>query len=303
MKKLLALLLTCLMVLMLFTSCSSSTMNEGSNSPGYTDSGYKSESSDYTSGKGNDAEPPAEDANDLTRKIIKTYRTRMETLNYDSAVARIVAEANAFGGYIASSSQDGGGNNSRRSASYTVRIPAAKAEEYLAAISGECNVLSSSLDTEDVTDSYYGYKARLDSLIVQEERLMSMLEKAETLSELLTLEDRLSDVRAEINGIHSKLQLMDKSVDYSFIYLTLYEVKEYVEPEAESYLARVGRSFVEAFKSFATVLGEIFIIFIWLLPYMAVAAVVTLVIILLLRYDKKKRLKKQQSNQEKEENK
>lgn len=288
MKKVFALVLTLLMVMMLFTSCSDGGV-------AMNDSSYNKSESGYTTESTTTSDDVAKDENALARKIIKTYRIRMETLEYDVAAALITSAAESFGGYISEATQEGVSSTSSsyttRSATYTVRVPAESADAYIEHISGDCNVLSSSLATQDVTDSYYGYQARLDSLIVQEERLTAMMEKAQTLSELLTLEDKLSDVRAEINGINSSLQLMDKSVTYSYVYVTLKEVKEYQEPEAESYLSRLGASFVGAFESFVTVVGEIFIAFVWMLPYLLIAAVIAVIVIVCTKKRKDKKNK------------
>ncbi len=295
-KGLFALLLTASML----ASC-------GSGGESTNDAGYKSETNGgYVNGTTVNDSSSAVDDSITSRKIIKTYRVRMETLEYDKAVATITSETEAYGGYIAKASQDGYATSTSeriRTATFTVRVPAEYADAYLERISGDCNVLSSSLDTEDVTDSYYGYKAQLDSLVIQEERLLAMMEKATYLSELLELEDKLTDVRAEINGIHSQLQLMDKSVEYSYIYLTLNEVEVYQEPEAESYLARVGNSFVSAFKSFADVIGEIFIGFIWVLPYLIVMSGIIVVAVLCTNRARERRLIKMQEKQNHEEKK
>ena len=295
MKKVFALVLTLLMVMMLFTSCSDGGV-------AMNDSSYNKSESGYTTESTTTSDDVAKDENALARKIIKTYRIRMETLEYDVAAALITSAAESFGGYISEATQEGVSSTSSsyttRSATYTVRVPAESADAYIEHISGDCNVLSSSLATQDVTDSYYGYQARLDSLIVQEERLTAMMEKAQTLSELLTLEDKLSDVRAEINGINSSLQLMDKSVTYSYVYVTLKEVKEYQEPEEESYFSRLGGSFVGAFESFVTVVGEIFIAFVWMLPYLLIAAVVLVIVIVC---NKKRKDKKNKTDIEKKD--
>ncbi len=303
MKKIFILITTLLLCLSLFVSCSDGTaMNDSY-------AGMKGDYN-YSGGAGYDSESVMEstptstesEAAALERKIIKTYRVSLETKNYDSAVNKITAAATSFGGYIAEARQDGSGDTEReRYASFTIRVPKDRAEEFLAYISENENVVSSTLATDDVTDSYYGYQATLESLTVQEERLMSMLEKAETLSELLQLEDKLSEVRAEINGIHSKLQLMDKSVDYSYVYVTLDEVKEYKEPEKETYFSRFIASFGEAFTSFATVIGEILIIFIWLLPYLLVLGVVVALVLFFTARGRKRKEKKTENQTEKKD--
>jgi cytochrome c-type biogenesis protein CcmH/NrfF len=299
MKKTMALVLALIMVMMLFTSCGAKAEANDMMVADRTEGGYMTSDGSYPE---KESEEMAKDEVSLERKIIKTYRVRMETLAYDEATTLISSAAQSFGGYIAEASQEGVSSSassySTRSATYTVRIPAERADAYIEFISGDCNVLSSSLTTQDVTDSYYGYQARLDSLVIQEERLAAMMEKAETLTELLTLEDKLSEVRAEINGINSSLQLMEKSVSYSYVYVTLREVKEYQEPEEESYLSRMGSSFVGAFKSFVNVLGEILIVLIWVLPYLIVAAVILMVLIV---YNVRRKRKKTNEDNEKKD--
>lgn len=223
------------------------------------------------------------DDDPITRKIVKTYRLELETLDFTKAGTLIVSTAEALGGYVSESSERStsisGSSGSTRYASYTIRVPADKADEYLEAIEAECNVLRSTLTTEDITDSYYGYKAQLDSLLLQEERLTAMLEKADSLDYLLTLEDKLAQVRAEINSINSKLQLMDKSVNYSYVYITLSEVYKYQPAAQISYWQRVGNAFTGAFETFGNVISTAFLGIVWVLPFLLLGGIIAVIII------------------------
>ena len=290
---LVSLMLALVTVAMLFVSCGAAEMDAvyPSANGGALKGDYGYDEVWEETATPSEEKPVMDESTMPERKIIKTYRVRMETLRYDAAVELITDAVSEFGGYMSNASQEGTGVNSARtrSASFTVRIPADRAEAYIERISGECNVLSSSLTTEDVTDTYYGYEARMESLLLQEERLLAMMEKADKLSDLITLEDKLSSVRAEINGLNKQLQLMDKSVQYSYIYVTLNEVKEYKEPEKVTYFDRLFESLGGTFKSFASVLGEILIVLIWVLPYGAVAAVVVVVIVACSKRNKKKK--------------
>lgn len=288
MKKSIALLLSLLMVLALFCSCGDSKSTYDSDPlPGQNgDDPSKEENSELSKD-----EISSED--DVTRKIVKTYRLELEALDYAKASALIISAAESVGGYVAESNERStslsSSSGNTRYASYTIRVPADKADEYLEAIQTECNVLRSSLTTEDVTDSYYGYKAQLESLLLQEERLTAMLEKADSLDYLLTLEDKLTQVRSQINTINSKLQLMEKSVDYSYVYITLSEVHQY-QPTAEiSYWQRVGNAFTGAFETFGTVISSVFIGFIWVLPFLLLGGVIAVVIVAAERNKRKKR--------------
>ena len=165
-------------------------------------------------------------------------------------------------------------------------------EEYLETLRTTCNVLRSSLSTDDITDSYYDYQAKLDSLRLQEERLTAMLEKADSLDYMITLEDKLTEIRTEINAINSALQLMDKAVNYSYVYLTLSEVKEYSPPSGESYWQRIGKAFVGAMDTFVDVMGEIFIVIIWISPFLLLGIIIAIVIVAVKHRKKKDKMKK-----------
>ena len=90
-----------------------------------------------------------------------------------------------LGGFIQDASVDG--RSVRRAdgstavvdrwANYTVRIPAARFNDFLSRTGSIGNVTSTSRSAENVTSQYTDYQARLDSLTIQEERLLDMLEQ------------------------------------------------------------------------------------------------------------------------------
>lgn len=292
MKKRIALILTLLMALSILTSCGSAVMKDAAEN-NYKSDGYMYSESVSSNDMAVDFSDKDTSLDVVEKKIIKTYRIYLESKAFDDALALITSEAEKFGGYVSQSSVSGNASTGRsRSASYTVRIPSADAEAYLDTISAVCNVRSSSLTTDDITDSYYDSKARMESLVEQESRLDAMMDKAQTLSEMLAIEDKLTDVRAEINALNKQIQLMDKSVDYSYVYVELSEVIEY-HVEDPTYLQRLGESFGDSFVNFAEVLGEALIIFIWILPFLLVGGTIAIVAVTISL--KKKRTKKNDS--------
>jgi hypothetical protein len=85
---------------------------------------------------------------------------------------------------------------------------------------------------------------------------------------------------------------MDKSVNYSYVYIRLNEVHEYHEEEP-TYFEELGDAFVGSIRNFVDVLGNIVIILIWVLPFGIVAAAIVLLIIFLERRSRKQRTKRQ----------
>ena len=166
------------------------------------------------------------------RKIVKHSYMSMETMEFDKALEDVTRVIETAGGYI--QNQEVGGRSLynrgeyyERNANISARVPAAKLEEVTASVGGLCNVVSKSESMDDITDSYYDAQARLDTLELQEERLLDILSKAEKLEDVITLEQALSQVRYEIESITGTLKRMDSQVTYSYLNLDIQEVVEY----------------------------------------------------------------------------
>ncbi len=169
-----------------------------------------------------------------TRKIIRHVSMDLETREFANALQSIQQTVADAGGYIESQNQDGYSLGSRsryqeRYASIQARIPSARLDEAVRSVGGFCNVLSQSEKMDDITESYFDSQARLTSLKIQEERLLAILEKADKLEDVITLENALSEVRYEIESLTASLRRMDSQVAYSYLNISLREVVEYQE--------------------------------------------------------------------------
>ncbi|MGN1095143.1 MAG: DUF4349 domain-containing protein, partial [Eubacteriales bacterium] len=226
------------------------------------------------------------------QKIIKTYEISLEAKDYDSAKDKIMTSAKIFGGYISESLENDSSSGKRRYSSYTVRIPSDKVDEYVNSISENASVISKRLYTDDITTSYYDIKSEIESLTEQETRIRELITMATDLDSLIKLEDKLAQVRAEINSLSKKLEYYDKSVALSFVYVRLSEVEEYTPIKAPTFGERIKNAFAGTFKGFADFLKDVFVGIIWLLPVIIIAAIVIPVIILIIKnYERKRREK------------
>lgn len=166
------------------------------------------------------------------RKIVKHIDMELETKDFDTAFSQIIQTVTQNGGYI--QSQDINGKSLRNGDSYyeryayiNARIPSDKLNEVCASIGGVCNVTSQNEQIEDITDRYFDADAHLNSLKLQEERLLDILSKAENLEDVIQLEKALSEVRYEIETLTATLRRMDSQVRYSYLNMSLNEVVEY----------------------------------------------------------------------------
>jgi len=241
---------------------------------------------------------------DDTRKIIKTVSLSLETKEFDKAVSEIISITTAAGGYVEASYVTGKSYNDygniSRSASFTLRVPAAGLDAYVSQLSNTFNVLSRQESSADITDAYFDSKARLNSLLLQEERLLAMLEEADELEYMLKLEDKLSEVRYQIENYNSTLQRYDKSVSMATISVSLQEVVEYqkITEPPKSFGERLYNSFIESWTDFAEGVQDFAVDFVYALPTLIVLAIIIFVIVfVVLRLTKRQRRRKANNSQ------
>ncbi len=187
-----------------------------------------------------------------------------------------------------------------RWAYYTVRIPCEQFEAFLHETEGFGNVISTSRDAQNVTSAYTDYEARLSSLNTQEERLLDMLSKSEDVETLIALEQRLSDVRYEIESIERSLRNYDMQIKYSTVDLDLREVEVYTPtvPVRRTFSQKLSDSLSDGWTGFTRGVQNIILGLASALPALILLAVIVIVVIVLVKNARKKRRAKFAAQQE-----
>ena len=127
-------------------------------------------------------------------KIIYSADATVETTAFDETLAKIDELIGQYGGWVESSSISGAnyynlthGHTGSRTANYTLRIPSESFDEVMSGLSALGNVPYSHVYTENVTAQYYDTQARLDSYKTQEQSLLKLMEKAESVEDIITI--------------------------------------------------------------------------------------------------------------------
>lgn len=287
-KKIFALFLLIAVLTLGVCACSSGsgmemgTGDNGSNAPMSPGAGADSEFSE-DAGTGT---PPATAVN--PRKLIRNAALTVESKSYDDFLALAKDKMTAFGGYV--QSERGSGAAGDRVGTLTVRIPAEKLDDYLAAIAGAGNVTNRTVTTRDVTDDYLDITAHITALEAEYAELLNLYEKAgaaevsqSSVSILLSIRNRMTEVLAELDSYRGQKNLYDSQVDYSTVTLSVYEVKTLTDVEEHGVFDQIGIDFM---NNLAGVGGFFLGLFVWLigsLPVLLVLAAVGFVIFLLVR--------------------
>ena len=215
------------------------------------------------------------------RKLIKTVNISAETREFDKLIANVTDRISSLGGYAQSTDIQGSSfdnRNDRRSAFIVARIPANKLDFFVKGIEDESNITSKNESAEDVTLQYADVEAHKESLKIEQERLNELLEQADTLENIIELENRLTEVRYEIESYESRLRTMNNQVEYSTVNLNIYEVKEYTpEPvEEKSFGQRIAEGFLESCETAWETIQDFIVGFVSFLPMLVVIVLILL---------------------------
>ncbi len=239
----------------------------------------------YDTSEGN-----AEQVADNSRKLITTVNMYAETEDLDQTTTEVQNKVKELGGYVESSSLYNGSSyaSDNRSVSFTIRIPADKLDQFVTVVEEGTNVTNKSVNVEDVTLEYVDVESRKTALEAEEKRLLEILEEAETVEDIITVESKLTDVRYELESIESQLRTYDNQIDYSTVYLGIDEVKQYTPAEEKGFFQRISEGFVYNLKE----LGDFFVeLIIWVIihiPQIVIIAAVVAVVFVIRKKRKKK---------------
>ena len=190
------------------------------------------------------------------RQVISQASVSMEVDEVPVAVAQVRTTAESLGGFVGQLSSSGGPE--RQQSTMTIRVPQAEFFTALEHIKSLGKVRSENVGSEDVTERFIDLEARLRSALREEESLLSLLDKANQVSEILTIERELSRIRSDIERAQGQLNFLERRVDLSTITVSLFPPDaEVAEPPSGSLtieVSDVSRS-VEGIKALVSGVG------------------------------------------------
>ncbi len=300
----------CLLTACLLTACGgssggtasdSSFMANGASNLETENFGFYQESAAEAGMEGSDApsvdESGSASSRQTSRKLIRNVDLDVETKEFDSLMDNLQKQITDLGGYVENMSVYNGSiyanYRSSRSAQLTVRIPQERLDEFLSLVTGQCNVTRRNDSEVDVTLTYVDLESHKQALLTEQERLLELLERAETVEDIITIESRLSDIRYQVESMESQLRTYDNQVNYSTVRMDVEEVQELTPVQKETVWQRISGGFAKSLKDLGDGLVDLMVWVIVNSPYLVVwAAVIALAVWLILKLRKRKREKK-----------
>lgn len=231
-------------------------------------------------------------AEGMAEKIIYSVYADVETLKFEETIDMVYQLLVLNNAFIETSNVSGINHEARyygwnqlRYAYFSLRVPKDRLNIMTASLDSLGNVTNLNSSAQNITSQFFDTQSRLNSLLVQEERLLDMLRKADEVTDLIAIEERLADVRYQIESYTTTLNNWQNQVDYSTLSISIREVEEYTEPTPvhRSYWEQVRDGLMATIRSTGKFFTDLFKWFIVNLPVLIILAVITVVTVLIVR--------------------
>lgn len=148
-----------------------------------------------------------------------------------------------LGGYIESD------NTMEQRITTVVRIPSDKFDEFVKFTEDGYKVVNKNITTNNITDAYVDNDAKLKNLRAQEDQILTILKKANTVDEVLKVQAELYRIRGEADSLEAMKKSWDKQVDYSTI--TINADKKAIVPDSKKTIIGGSEFFKAIGKGFS----------------------------------------------------
>lgn len=210
------------------------------------------------------------------RKIIKTANMSAETKNFDEFLSIVEGYLSEKGGYIENKETNNNTDFSGRKCYLTIRIPEAELDGLMKKIGENATVTYENIRANDVTDSYNDSERQIEVLETEQQRLLELLKKAESLDDILEIESRLTQIRYELSSYEQQIEEYDDSVSYSTLSLNVSEVERETVAKDDSFFTKVSEGFMTSISDIENGFTDIAVGFLSITPYLALIAVILL---------------------------
>ncbi len=242
-----------------------------------------------------------------SEKIVYYADIAMSSIHFDEALKQIREAGEKYGALIQSENFTEGDNSwyiygtgTRRGRTYYVeyRVPAKNYRDLLDS-TGDMDAVVDSRNTsaQNITQQYSDLKAEIASLEAEKKQLEEIMKEAVKVSDVLEIQERITQIQTELNQDNSNIRRMDTDVSYSYVNINLKEVSVYEEkedPPEATFSERITKNFaasIQELKEFFKGL-VLFLVRNWI--HLIVLAIIIIVAVALIKRGNKKSAEKRE---------
>ena len=212
-------------------------------------------------------------------KVIKTAYLTLEVRKdgFENAWRSASMVAQRYDGFIVSSSSSGEGS---RSGELLIRVPSAAFDQAMEDLRGLGDAEKESVSGQEVTDQFVDLNARLRSWEAQQRVLLRLMDKANSISETMTVQREIQQVQVQIEQIKGQLRMLRDQTSFGTIQLALHEPGAVItKPEPKPVQTpSLATAWARSWAGFLSVLGLVIVGLGYLIPLAAIALPVWLLV-------------------------
>lgn len=227
----------------------------------------------------------------LGRKVIRNGTLELEVRSVAEAYDRVSVIATSVGGYVQEGTFAGGSAPTTagrttgadvapdRTARLVLRVPAARYEEAVASLRGVAeNVRGIGVNTQDVTAEVTDLEATISNLRAVEAQYVQLLGRAQAISDVITVQEKVRQVRLEIERAQARLALTTRLTDLATITVRISPLSPpapSLEPPGPLAAARMGwDASLEVLRVTVSAVVLVAVFSWWLVPVVACSVLV-----------------------------
>ncbi len=154
------------------------------------------------------------------RQVVRQARLSVEVPSFEDASTSLVRIAESNGGFVADSTTSQG---QPPHGTFVLRVPARRFSQVLEQVEALGEVTERRVSGQDVTEEFVDLRARIRNLEIHERRLLTFMERATRVADLLAIEQELSRVRGEIERLSGRLRFLAHRVELATVEVRLRE--------------------------------------------------------------------------------
>ena len=163
---------------------------------------------------------PTAGSGDAARVDVVRYgNVSLEVSGIEDSLKSITELITANGGYLSGSSRYG--QDDQLYVNATFRVPASKFDSVMASLRNQGDVLSEDISSYEVTMQLVDLEARLKNLRASETAFLALLDRAESVSDIVAVQGELSRIQGDIESFEAQRAALADQVEMSSINVSL----------------------------------------------------------------------------------
>lgn len=235
--------------------------------------------------------------------LVYSCTISIDVLDFKNALDTFKASLDSYDGFIESENYSDGGYGGRyyyadsekwQTYTATVRVPSKNYDAFCNSAAQLGDLRSKDADVQNLSREYSDLSTTLEIYEAKEARYIALLADITNDEYAVAIERELTDVQIQIANIKTRMNEIQTDVAYSYVYITINEVKEYTaEPvKTDTFFERLSATVSDAASGFLDFLETLLYIIIYLFPYLVLIGGIVAGIVAIVKASKKRKAKK-----------